>query len=122
MPVSRHAQKNGFLKLRFADEIFGLANAFLLAGVKHYVGTFWEISDEPSSHFALEFYKNLISDMTIGEAVRKSRLELIREYGEESIVWASYVLYGDPTFNYKAEIETTETKTEPETCSFLNLR
>jgi tetratricopeptide (TPR) repeat protein len=52
--------------------------------------------------------------MTIGEAIRKSRLELIREYGEESIVWASYVLYGDPTFNYKDEIETTETKTEPE--------
>jgi class 3 adenylate cyclase/tetratricopeptide (TPR) repeat protein len=103
-----------FLKLRFAAEIFGLANAFLLAGVKHYVGTFWEISDEPSSRFALEFYRNLFSDMTIGEAVRKSRLELIREYGEESIVWASYVLYGDPTFNYKDEIETTETITEPE--------
>ena len=38
------------------DEIFGLANAFILAGVKHYVGTFWEILDEPSRCFALQFY------------------------------------------------------------------
>jgi class 3 adenylate cyclase/tetratricopeptide (TPR) repeat protein len=102
------------LKLRFAAEIFGLANAFLLAGVKHYVGTFWEISDEPCSRFALNFYQNLFSDMTIGEAIRNSRLELIREFGEENIVWASYVLYGDPTFNYKDEIEAIETKKEPE--------
>lgn len=99
-----------FLNLRFADEIFGLANAFLLAGVKHYIGTFWEISDEPSSRFALNFYKNLFSNMTIGEAVRKSRLDLIREYGEENIVWASYVLYGDPTFSYQDEIKALETE------------
>ena len=47
------------LSNRFQDQIFGLANAFLLAGVKHYVGTFWEILDEPSSYFALAFYQHL---------------------------------------------------------------
>jgi len=40
---------------------FGLANAFLFSGVRHYLGTFWEIMDEPSSHFALEFYRHLFS-------------------------------------------------------------
>ncbi|MBU0734989.1 MAG: CHAT domain-containing protein, partial [Proteobacteria bacterium] len=35
------------LRETFQEEIFGLANVFLLAGVKHYVGTFWEIMDEP---------------------------------------------------------------------------
>jgi len=102
------------LKMHFEDEIFGLANSFLLSGVKHYVGTFWDISDEQSSHFALEFYKYLLSGMTIGEALQQSRLALIKEYGEDSIVWASYVLYGDPTFNYIEQIKTNEIWEEPE--------
>jgi class 3 adenylate cyclase/tetratricopeptide (TPR) repeat protein len=99
---------------RFEDEIFGLANAFLLAGVRHYVGTFWEISDEPSSKFALRFYRNLLSGMTIGEAMRRSRLALIKEYGEETIIWASYVLYGDPTSNYRDQIESLDAQKAPQ--------
>jgi class 3 adenylate cyclase/tetratricopeptide (TPR) repeat protein len=84
-------------------EIFGLANAFLLAGVKHYVGTFWEILDRPSSQFALEFYRELLAGRSVGEAVRNARSALIRQYGEETIVWASYVLYGDPMSSYVPE-------------------
>ena len=102
------------LGVHFEDEIFGLANAFLLAGVKHYVGTFWEISDEPSSRFALRFYRNLLSGMTIGEAMRRSRLALIKEYGEETIIWASYVLYGDPTSNYRDQIESPYAQKAPQ--------
>lgn len=102
------------VKEYFQSEIFGLANAFVLAGVRHYVGTFWEILDEPSSHFALEFYKNLLSGMTIGEAIRESRVALIREFGEESIVWASYILYGDPTSNYIDQIKKAREEEEPE--------
>lgn len=98
----------------FQHDIFGLANAFLLAGVKHYVGTFWEILDEPSSHFALEFYKQLLSGTTIGEAMQLARSALIRSYGEESIVWASYLLYGDPAFNYMDQIHMLEPAVEPE--------
>ncbi len=32
--------------------------------------------------------------------MRHARLTVIKEYGEETIVWASYLLYGDPAFNY----------------------
>ncbi|MCP4353885.1 MAG: CHAT domain-containing protein [Desulfobacterales bacterium] len=96
------------IKASFHDEIFGLANAFVLAGVKHYVGTFWEILDEPSRRFALEFYKHMFSGMSVGEAMRHARLVVIKEYGEETIVWASYLLYGDPAFNYIEHIQKTE--------------
>ncbi len=93
------------IKQNFHEEIFGLANAFVLSGVKHYVGTFWEVLDDPSSRFALEFYKQVVSGSTIGESVRQSRLALIEEYGEETIVWGSYLLYGDPTFNYIGSLQ-----------------
>ena len=92
----------------FHEEIFGLANAFVLAGVKHYIGTFWEILDEPSRSFALEFYKELLSGLNIGQAVQRARTALIEEYGEETIVWASYLLYGDPTYNYMNQIRATK--------------
>ncbi len=84
----------------YEQQIFGLANAYLLSGVQHYIGTFWEILDEPSSYFAKRFYSFLAQGAKVGEAVRRARLELIEAYGEETIVWASYMLYGDPTFEF----------------------
>ena len=92
------------LQTSFESKIFGLANAFLVAGVTHYIGTFWEVPDKPSSRFAIEFYKHLFADLSVGEALRKARQALIELYGQETIVWASYVLYGDPTFDYMAHL------------------
>lgn len=81
----------------FENTIYGLANAFLLAGVKHYIGSFWRVLDESCLLFAQEFYRNIINGEAIGEAVRLSRLKLIEKYGKTSIIWASYMLYGDPS-------------------------
>lgn len=89
----------------YEDQIFGLANAFLVSGVQHYVGTFWEILDEPGREFAVAFYKELFDGASVGEAVRAARKHLIDKYGEETIVWASYMLYGDPSFSYLAKAE-----------------
>ncbi len=102
------------LQENFQDDIFGLANAFLLAGVKHFIGTFWEILDEPSSRFAVRFYTHLLSGATVGSAVRQARLDLVQHYGEETIVWGSYLLYGDPTFNYMEQVRALEYEEEPE--------
>jgi len=87
------------VKKGFEDEIYGLANAFLLAGVRHYIGTFWKILDKTCLDFANEFYKNAIDGLPIGEAVRLSRIRLVNKFGYSSIVWASYMLYGDPAIN-----------------------
>jgi len=87
----------------FEQEIFGLANAYLLAGVQHYIGTFWEILDEPSGFFAKRFYSFLAQGVKVGDAVRRARQELIDAYGEETIVWATYMLYGDPTFEFTTD-------------------
>jgi len=87
----------------YENQIFGLANAFLVSGVQHYIGTFWEILDEPGREFAIAFYRELLDGASVGEAVRMARKHLIEKYGEETIVWASYMLYGDPSFTYLAQ-------------------
>ena len=101
----------------YENKIYGMANAFLLTGVHHYIGTFWEILDEPGSLFAMAFYEQLSNGKPIGEALRLARMELIKKYGEETIIWASYMLYGDPSFYYihpMAQDEIIQTKTEDE--------
>jgi len=97
----------------FEKDIYGLANAFLLTGVTHYIGTFWEITDSPSSVFAIEFYKALGEDASIGEALRVARKRLIELFGEKSIIWASYMLYGDPAYKILDKTSHTDAKERP---------
>lgn len=80
--------------------IFGLANAFILSGVKHYLGTCWEIPDDSSRQFAIAFYHHLLRGFSVGAAVRAARQNLIDQLGEHNIIWASYILYGDPSTRY----------------------
>jgi hypothetical protein len=59
----------------------------------------------------------LVNGATIGEALRQARHALIRKYGEDTIVWASYMLYGDPTTRYvvaEKEAKKNEAAKSPE--------
>ena len=80
--------------------LWSAANAFLVAGTQHYIGTLWNIPDEPSAIFAIEFYRVLARGATIGMALKHAQQRLIVRYSADSVVWASYVLYGDPTSHY----------------------
>ena len=89
--------------------ISGMANAFLVAGVNHYIGTLWEIDDNQSRYFAIRFYNYLLSGLTIGESIRLSRIDFDEEFGAYSIGWASYLLYGDPQERYA---DTSESQSD----------
>jgi CHAT domain-containing protein len=93
------ADKDNIASQNISNNSFGLANAFMLSGVKHYIGTLWEIMDEPGSLFSIKVYDYLLSGKAIGEAVQKARIDLIKEYGPD-LCWASYVLYGNPSTIY----------------------
>ncbi len=93
--------------------IYDLARAFLLTGVQHYLGTLWDILNKPSSHFAQSFYKELAKEVSVGEALKNARLGLIKEYGEDTVIWGSYILYGDPTINYLKAAREAEGRAEP---------
>jgi len=88
------------------DKSFGLVNAFISGGVKHYLGTSWKITDKPGSRFAPLFYKHILSGKTVGEAVRRARLRLMEDASDAS--WASYLLYGDPTISYFGQSQSAD--------------
>jgi hypothetical protein len=75
----------------------GLASAFLYGGALGCVGSLWPIFDGPAAQFAINFYNEVLEGQMIGEAMRLARISLKKEH-PETITWASFVLYGDPTF------------------------
>jgi len=84
-------------RYQYDGQACGIGGAFLMAGVKNYIGAFWAVHDEESRDFALVFYEGLASGLSLGEALLKARLEMRSQRSGERLAWASYMLYGDST-------------------------
>jgi hypothetical protein len=93
---------------------FSLAHSFIRSGVRHYIGTFWKIFDEPGSLFAQIFYQKLLSGESIGTALKHARIDCSKKFTPDA--WASYVLYGNPDICYFSDhIKSNEQKSKHET-------
>ena len=93
------AQTNPVLiAAEYQQASYGMASAFLFAGVRHYIGSIRKIEDQASLVFAREFYNKLILGTSVGESARLAKLRLVKEYGLTSLHWVNYLLYGDPEF------------------------
>ena len=104
---------SGLIDAEYQRANYGMASAFLFAGVRHYIGAIRKIEDNPSLIFAREFYGKLISGVSVGESLRLARLKLISDFGLASLHWANYLLYGDPNFIFFKFIRRRETKNKP---------
>lgn len=82
-----------------ADVMSGehLALAFLRAGVRHYLGTLCKIPPASSAYFTLAFYRALLDGLSVGAAISQARKALIANDDPRRLLWAGYVLYGDPS-------------------------
>lgn len=69
-----------------------VAEAFLLAGVKHFIGTFWPVQDEAATLFSAELYLQISAHKNIGESIRSARRTLFDKALPD---WANYIHYGD---------------------------
>ena len=70
-----------------------MAEAFLTAGVRHYIGTFWPVSDHPATLFTTTLYGLLAAGATLGSAIRDSRRVLEDKNHPD---WANYIHFGNP--------------------------
>lgn len=82
----------------YDGQTFGLGSAFLLAGARNYIGTFWVIHDALSATFAADFYGHLLLGQSVGAALLHARQKALQDAGWESLLWASYMHYGNPAF------------------------
>lgn len=99
---------------RRAQDVFGIAHAFLSIGVPFYIGTTWEVLDEPSTDMAVAFYEHLVAGESVGGALHAARCALQQTRGIDNVTWAAYVFYGDPR---KRLVLGAETEAEEETAT-----
>ena len=75
----------------------GLGRTFIFAGVPNFIGYLIPVSDRLATILALNFYSHLVVGRTVGDALRRGRIELRERFGDSDPAWASAILYGDPT-------------------------
>ena len=80
----------------------GLASAFIIGGALASIGTLMNVTDSYASEFALAFYKNALSGEALGDSLKRSRQKL-KDLYPDNLVWASYMLFGDPTIRLKSQ-------------------
>ena len=92
------AASSATIRLHTNREVYALAQTLLFGGVRHYIGTLWKIEDGAGFILAREFYGRIMEGVSLGEALRLARRELVVKYGLSNVSWANYILYGDPSF------------------------
>ena len=75
----------------------GLGRTFLYAGVTAFIGYLVPIPDDAATRFAMSFYRSIAQGQTIGESLRRARIQSRDQTRPENVVWSSAVLYGDPS-------------------------
>jgi len=74
----------------------GIVETLLRRGARACIASLWEIRSKTATAVASSFYAHLLRGETFGHALRKARLDAIREAGLHDPTWAAYALYGDP--------------------------
>ncbi|NVM28949.1 MAG: CHAT domain-containing protein [Candidatus Helarchaeota archaeon] len=77
------------------DKVSGIAQGFIEAGIKIFIGSLWPIDDRDASNFSYSFYHNLLQEKTVGECILASKQELYNNL-KSAYGWASFILYGNP--------------------------
>ncbi len=81
----------------------GIVEALLRRGVRACVASLWDLRSRTATSLASQFYVYLLRGETFGHALRRARLETIRDTGLHDPTWAAYALYGDPRLTLLGE-------------------
>jgi CHAT domain-containing protein len=92
------ACQTGGGKLVHGEGVIGLTRAFLYAGVSSVVVSLWTVNDRSTTQIMSNFYKYLQQDISIDEALRKARNDLLK--GEIASLrhpyyWAPFIFIGN---------------------------
>ncbi len=76
---------------------FGLARAWYAAGAGQVVGSLWNVDDEGTELLMRAFALHLSSRSLGTEDALRSAMLMLREYVPDPAVWASFVVFGNPS-------------------------
>jgi CHAT domain-containing protein len=83
-------------KLEGEEGIYGLAEAFLLAGAKSVVGALWDVDDSATDTLMKDFYTHLAEGEDKASALQHAKLDYLQKWGNRPpSYWAAFTLLGD---------------------------
>jgi CHAT domain-containing protein/tetratricopeptide (TPR) repeat protein len=88
------ACRSGQGRLYNGEGVHGLARAFLHAGSKGVVCSLWSVDDKETADFMAAFYGRLKDGRRAADALRGTRLDMIRA-GKAPVYWAPFILIGE---------------------------
>ena len=76
-----------------ADELFGLARGFFLAGAVSLVASLWSVEDASTAKLMTVFYENIVAGENFGNALRNAKLQVMKT-SPHPLFWGGFVLMG----------------------------
>ena len=87
--------RSGLGRVDEAEGIIGMQKAFFEAGSKSVLVSLWDVSDKYTSYFMQEFYKYLKEGKSKSEALRRAKLDFIKNHSANPYYWSAFVLSGN---------------------------
>jgi CHAT domain-containing protein/Tfp pilus assembly protein PilF len=78
-----------------SEGVIGLTRAFQYAGARTVLVSLWEITDNSSSDFMKEFYRQYKNGVSKDEALQRAQVAMIRSEFSHPYFWAPFILVGD---------------------------
>lgn len=78
------------------EGVANIVNAFIGAGAQSVVSTLWEVEDQATAQFMIDFYRQLGKGEGKAEALRQAQLDMLHS-GAPPYYWAGFELVGEPT-------------------------
>jgi CHAT domain-containing protein len=86
---TEHRKRQGIRRISLPELLF-------MAGARNILSTLWNVTDNLSRHFMLDFYRLWLSGKTYSEALREVKLQWINcSTTTIPTIWAPYVLLGE---------------------------
>lgn len=89
------ACETGLGKINSGEGVIGLTRAFMYGGASSIAVSLWSVESNSTAKFMEIFYKNLISGMNKGEALRQAKIQFMNE---NEIVEGKEISYSHPFF------------------------
>lgn len=87
------ACETGVVDTNSTESVSGLSKAFIQAGAKNIVMSLWSVADQETMELMKGFYQEIKKDKDYSEALRNSKLKMIKE-DLHPFYWAAFIING----------------------------
>ena len=88
------ACQTGKGKIATGEGVLGLPRIFFYIGAKSIISTLWKIQDKPTVMFMGYFYYYLSKGVSLAQALRLAKLDMIKSKFSHPFYWAGFVISG----------------------------